>query len=93
MANSKLYASTIYISDGFQKSYGEESITDLFNQLIIDESSGPIFKELIQEKNGVTQEVECLRIEFLEGAVSELKEKPILNQMLIEYLDKDLAQT
>jgi hypothetical protein len=43
-------------------------------QLVDDEASGPIFREFIQEKNGIIPEVECLRIEFIEGAVTKLKE-------------------
>ena len=31
IADQKLFADSIYISDGFFKSYGEETITDLFN--------------------------------------------------------------
>lgn len=91
IANEKLFADSVYISDGFSKSYGEETITDLFNQLVIDEASGPIFKEFIQEKNGIIPEVECLRVEFLEDAVTKLKEQTLLNQILLEYADKDAA--
>ena len=91
IANEKLFADSVYISDSFSKSYGEETITDLFNQLVIDEASGPIFKEFIQEKNGIIPEVECLRVEFLEDAVTKLKEQTLLNQILLEYADKDAA--
>jgi len=31
-----------------------------------------MFNEFIKEKNGIIPEVECLRVEFIDGAVTEL---------------------
>ena len=50
-----------------------------------------MFKEFILDKNGIIPEVECLRVEFLEGAVSEMKNQKLLDQILIEYLDPETA--
>ena len=66
---------------------------DLFSNLIPNNASGPIFQEFINEKNGIIPEVECLRVEFFEDAVSKLKEKSLLNQMLFEYFDQDSSLT
>jgi hypothetical protein len=32
-----------------------------------------------------------LRVEFIEGALTKLKEQTMLNQLLLEYIDKDAA--
>ena len=54
--------------------------------------SGPIFRELIIYKNGArAQEVSCLRVEHLENAILEVKERPLTNQLLLEYFDKESA--
>jgi hypothetical protein len=69
----KLYFESPYILDDHKKLYGEETIFDLVKALVDEKAAAPIFQELIQEKNGIVPEVECLRVEFLEGAVTKLK--------------------
>jgi len=57
------------------------------------QASGYMFQEFLNEKNGIIPEVECLRVEFIDGAVSELYKKPLANQMLLEYIDNEAAST
>ena len=90
-AKDKLFFESPYIVDGHKKLYGEESVFNLVKTLVDEKAAAPIFKEFIQEKNGVVLEVECLRTEYFLGAVSELKSKPVLNQLLNEYIDKETA--
>ena len=73
-AMDKLFFESPYIVEGHEKLYGEESIFDFVRALIDEEAAAPIFKEFIQDKNGIIPEVECLRVEFLEDAVTKLKE-------------------
>ena len=73
-AMDKLFFESPYILEGHEKLYGEESIFDFVRALIDEEAAAPIFKEFIQDKNGIIPEVECLRVEFLEDAVTKLKE-------------------
>ena len=84
----KLFHDGPYIGDGYKKQYGEESVFDIVKTLVDEEAAGPVFREYIQEKNGITPEVECLRVEFLFDAVTELKNKPVLNQLVLEYNDQ-----
>jgi hypothetical protein len=70
----KLYFESPYIVQGHEKLYGEESIFNFVKALVDEKAAAPIFQELIQEKNGIIPEVECLRVEFLEDAVTKLKE-------------------
>ena len=90
-AMEKLFHDGPYIGDGYEKQYREDSIFDIVKILVEEEAAGPVFREYIQEKNGITPEVECLRVEFLEASVSKLKESNLLNQILLEYADKDAA--
>jgi hypothetical protein len=69
----------------------EPTVKELVDRLVEKNISGPIFREFTHMKNGVTQEVSCLRIEHLDEAVLELKERSLTNQLLLEYIDKDLA--
>ena len=87
----KLYFESPYIVEGHQKLYGEESIFDFVRAMVEEKAAAPTFKEFIQDKNGIIPEVECLRVQFLEDAVSKLKEQTLLKQMLLEYADKDTA--
>ena len=87
----KLYFESPYIVEGHKKLYGEESIFDFVLAMVEEQAAAPIFKEFIQDKNGIIPEVQCLRVEFLEDAVTKLKEQTLLNQMLLEYADKDTA--
>jgi hypothetical protein len=64
-AMGKLYYQSPYIIDGHEKLYGEESVFNFIKTLVDGKASGPFFKEFIQEKNGVVEEVECLRVLFL----------------------------
>ena len=73
-AMDKLFHDGPYIVEGHQKLYGEESIFDIVKTLVEQQAAGPVFREYIQEKNGIIPEVECLRVEFLEDAVTKLKE-------------------
>ena len=50
-----------------------------------------MFKEFIHEKNGITPEVSCLRINMIDDAVNVYKERNLANQLLLEYIDKDAA--
>jgi hypothetical protein len=86
-----LYFESPYIVEGHEKLYGEQSIFNFIKQLVDNKAAAPVFREYIQEKNGIIPEVECLRVEFLEGAVTKLKEQSMLNQMLLEYLDVEAA--
>ena len=61
-AMDKLYFESPYIVEGHQKLYGEESIFDFVRALIDEKAAAPIFKEFIQDKNGIIPEVECLRV-------------------------------
>jgi hypothetical protein len=61
--------------------------------LVDNEASGPIFKDFILEKNGITPEVECMRVEFIVTQVKELKKLPLPNQLILEYIDKEAAAT
>jgi hypothetical protein len=85
------YFDSTYIAEGHKKLYGEESVFNIVKALVDKKAAAPMFKEFIQEKNGIIPEVECMRVEFLLDAVTELKEKPLLNQMLLEYVDKEEA--
>jgi hypothetical protein len=85
------YFNSPYIAENHKKLYGEESVFNFVKALVDKKAAAPMFKEFIQEKNGIVPEVECLRVEFLFDAVTELKEKPLLNQMLLEYIDKEEA--
>ena len=87
----KLCLESPYIVEGHKKLYGEESIFDFVLAMVEEQAAAPIFKEFIQDKNGIIPEVQCLRVEFLEDAVTKLKEQTLLNQMLLEYADKDTA--
>ena len=78
-AMEKLFHDGPYIVDGYEKQYGEVSIFDFVKTLVDEEAAGPVFREYIEEKNGITPEVECMRVEFLIDAVTELKNKPVLN--------------
>ena len=86
-AMDKLYFESPYIVDGHEKLYGEESIFDFVKALIDVEAAAPMFQEFIKDKNGIIPEVECLRVEFFLDSVTSLKEKPLLNQLLNEYID------
>ena len=83
----KLFHDGPYIGDGYEKQYEEVSIFDIVKTLVDEEAAGPVFREYIQEKNGITPLVECLRVEFLFDAVTELKSIPVLNQLVLEYND------
>ena len=78
-AMDKLYFESPYIVEGHKKLYGEESIFDFVRAMIEEKAAAPIFKELIQDKNGIIPEVECLRVQFLLDSVVSLKEKPLMN--------------
>ena len=86
-AMDKLYFESPYIVDGHEKLYGEESTFDFVKALIEVEAAAPMFQEFIKDKNGIIPEVECLRVEFFLDSVISLKEKPLLNQLLNEYID------
>ena len=90
-AMEKLFHDGPYIADGYEKQYGEVSIFDFVKTLVDEEAAGPVFREYIQEKNGITPEVECLRVEYIFDAVTELKNKPVLNQLVLEYNDQEAA--
>ena len=88
-AMDKLYFESPYIVDGHEKLYGEESIFDFVKALIDVEAAAPMFQEFIKDKNGIIPEVECLRVQFILDGVTSLKEKPLLNQLLNEYIDSE----
>ena len=58
----KLYFESPYIVDGHVKLYGEESIFNFVRALVDEKAAAPMFQEFIQEKNGITPEVDCLRV-------------------------------
>ena len=68
-AMERLFHEGPYIVEGHQKLYGEDSIFDIVKTLVDQQAAGPVFREYIQEKNGIIPEVECLRVQFLEDAV------------------------
>ena len=78
-AMEKLYFQEPYISEGSTKLYGEESVFDMIKSLENDKAAGPIFMEFIFDKNGDFGEVECLKLEFFDNAVVELKSLPLAN--------------
>jgi hypothetical protein len=47
---------------------------------------------MVLHKNGMrAQEVSCLRVEHLENAILEVKERPLTNQLLLEYFEQESA--
>lgn len=80
-----------HIWETYDKLDEDPTIKELVEILEAKEISGPIFREFLHEKNGVTQEVSCLRIEHLDDAVDELTARHLPSQLLLEYVDKDAA--
>ena len=68
-----------HVDEVFVELDAEPTIQELVDRLVAKEISGPIFREFIHDKNGITPEVSCLRVEHLEDAVEEVKERPLTN--------------
>jgi hypothetical protein len=85
------YFDSPYIVDDHVKLYGEESVFNFVKALVDEKAAAPMFKEFINEKNGIISQVECMRVEFIDTQVTELKKKPLPNQLILEYIDKDAA--
>ena len=90
-AMDQLYFESPYIVDGHEKIYGEETPFNFIKGLVEVKAAGPAFKEFILEKNGIVPEVECLRVEFILNQVTNLKNKPLPNQLILEYIDNEAA--
>ena len=71
-AMEKLYHESPYIVDGHEKLYGEETPFNFVKALVEGKAAAPLFKEFIREKNGISGEVECLKVLFFDDAVLEL---------------------
>ena len=69
----KLYFEEPYISEGSTTLYGQQSVNNLIKALEDEKASGPIFLDFLYAKNGNPGEAGCLKINFFEDAVVELK--------------------
>ena len=80
-----------HIWETYDQLQTDPTVKDLVETLEAKQISGPIFREFILQKNGMTPEVVCLRIEMIDDAVEEIEERSLTNQLLLEYIDKDAA--
>ena len=89
----KLFYKQPYISsDGSVKFYGQDLIHNMVQGLIVDKSSSDIFREFVLQKSLLTSQVVCLNRENYFERITDIRKKPILSQMVLEYMDKDAAQ-